>query len=143
MVALAGTAPSLRKSNEKRNGPPLAALYRSDARCPAELSRNVNRGFLRKAGNWREGIWFRDVDSNHDTQLQRLMSYRLDDPGPGSISVADARKCAQAAQIHGLPPPQSSRCSPTTSVSDKVSGAALTNRRKSGSRPETFSITCT
>jgi hypothetical protein len=26
-------------------------------------------------------IWFRDVDSNHDTQLQRLMSYQLDDPG--------------------------------------------------------------
>ena len=25
--------------------------------------------------------WFRDVDSNHDTELQRLMSYRLDDPG--------------------------------------------------------------
>jgi hypothetical protein len=27
--------------------------------------------------------WFRDVDSNHDTQLQRLMSYQLDDPGTG------------------------------------------------------------
>jgi len=26
-------------------------------------------------------MWFRDVDSNHDTQLQRLMSYQLDDPG--------------------------------------------------------------
>ncbi len=25
--------------------------------------------------------WFRDLDSNQDTQLQRLMSYRLDDPG--------------------------------------------------------------
>jgi hypothetical protein len=29
----------------------------------------------------RGRVWFRDVDSNHDTQLQRLMSYRLDDPG--------------------------------------------------------------
>src|SRR5216683_7374616 len=95
MVALAGTAPSFRESNEKCNGPPLASLYRSDWRCPAELSRNVNRGFVRKARNWREGIWFRDVDSNHDTQLQRLMSYRLDDPGTGSISVADARKRPQ------------------------------------------------
>ena len=28
-----------------------------------------------------EKNWFRDVDSNHDTQLQRLMSYQLDDPG--------------------------------------------------------------
>jgi hypothetical protein len=25
--------------------------------------------------------WFRDLDSNQDTQLQRLMSYQLDDPG--------------------------------------------------------------
>ena len=46
----------------------------------------------------RREVWFRDVDSNHDTQLQRLMSYRLDDPGTGPISVADARKCAQAPQ---------------------------------------------
>ncbi len=43
-------------------------------------------------------FWFRDVDSNHDTQLQRLMSYRLDDPGTGPNSVADARKRAHAAQ---------------------------------------------
>jgi hypothetical protein len=28
-----------------------------------------------------EERWFRDLDSNQDTQLQRLMSYRLDDPG--------------------------------------------------------------
>jgi hypothetical protein len=40
--------------------------------------------------------WFRDVDSNHDTQLQRLMSYRLDDPGIDFRIVAEARKCAQA-----------------------------------------------
>ena len=44
---------------------------------------------------WKK-FWFRDVDSNHDTQLQRLMSYRLDDPGTGPNSVADACKCAQA-----------------------------------------------
>ena len=35
---------------------------------------------LRKVSQ-EKAIWFRDVDSNHDTQLQRLMSYRLDDPG--------------------------------------------------------------
>src|SRR5438034_9583454 len=51
-------------------------------------------------GNWCGEIWFRDVDSNHDTQLQRLMSYRLDDPGTGPNSVADARKCPQARPIH-------------------------------------------
>jgi hypothetical protein len=44
--------------------------------------------------NWT-GIWFRDVDSNHDTQLQRLMSYRLDDPGTASSSLAELRNSAQ------------------------------------------------
>lgn len=29
----------------------------------------------------KKGEWFRDLDSNQDTQLQRLMSYQLDDPG--------------------------------------------------------------
>src|SRR6266568_7796100 len=40
---------------------------------------------------WK-GIWFRDVDSNHDTQLQRLMSYRLDDPGTAPTSLTEPRK---------------------------------------------------
>ena len=31
--------------------------------------------------------WFRDLDSNQDTQLQRLMSYRLDDPGSVANTV--------------------------------------------------------
>jgi|HubBroStandDraft_6_1064221.scaffolds.fasta_scaffold170326_3 hypothetical protein len=39
--------------------------------------------------------WFRDVDSNHDTQLQRLMSYRLDDPGIDFRIVAEPRTCLQ------------------------------------------------
>ena len=34
--------------------------------------------------------WFRDLDSNQDTQLQRLMSYRLDDPGTDDGSVPKA-----------------------------------------------------
>jgi hypothetical protein len=34
--------------------------------------------------------WFRDLDSNQDTQLQRLMSYRLDDPGTDDRSVPKA-----------------------------------------------------
>ena len=53
----------------------------------------------------RREIWFRDVDSNHDTQLQRLMSYRLDDPGTGPNSVADARKCAQEPPVHRISSP--------------------------------------
>jgi hypothetical protein len=40
-------------------------------------------------------VWFRDVDSNHDTQLQRLMSYRLDDPGTGDDSLAEEKECAK------------------------------------------------
>jgi hypothetical protein len=36
--------------------------------------------------------WFRDLDSNQDTQLQRLMSYRLDDPGNVFRIVAEASK---------------------------------------------------
>src|SRR5713226_5323476 len=59
-------------------------------------------GFYGSRELCRRNFWFRDVDSNHDTQLQRLMSYRLDDPGTGLISVADARKCAQAPQVHGI-----------------------------------------
>jgi hypothetical protein len=65
------------------------------------------------AGWWRwlvarqelaEEFWFRDVDSNHDTQLQRLMSYRLDDPGTGPISVAEACKGAQAPPLETFLP---------------------------------------
>ncbi len=40
--------------------------------------------------------WFRDLDSNQDTQLQRLMSYRLDDPGMATEIVAEGCKRAQA-----------------------------------------------
>ena len=39
--------------------------------------------------------WFRDLDSNQDTQLQRLMSYRLDDPGIDIGIVAEPRKRSQ------------------------------------------------
>ena len=40
-------------------------------------------------------IWFRDLDSNQDTQLQRLMSYRLDDPGMARKSLAERFGFAQ------------------------------------------------
>ncbi len=40
-------------------------------------------------------FWFRDVDSNHDTQLQRLMSYRLDDPGTAANSLPEEKECAK------------------------------------------------
>ena len=50
---------------------------------------------------WRERRknWFRDLDSNQDTQLQRLMSYRLDDPGMAEEIVAEGCKHAQAAEM--------------------------------------------
>jgi hypothetical protein len=39
--------------------------------------------------------WFRDLDSNQDTQLQRLMSYRLDDPGIAMKSLAERFRFTQ------------------------------------------------
>jgi hypothetical protein len=29
-------------------------------------------------------VWLRGMDSNHDSQIQSLESYQLDDPGAGS-----------------------------------------------------------
>ena len=48
-----------------------------------------------KGPDWQRTDWFRDVDSNHDTQLQRLMSYRLDDPGTAANSLAEEKECAK------------------------------------------------
>src|SRR5260370_41851650 len=48
--------------------------------------------------------WFRDLDSNQDTQLQRLMSYRLDDPGMLEEIVAEGCKRAQTGQRGCLSP---------------------------------------
>ena len=49
----------------------------------------------RSVGAGGEKDWFRDLDSNQDTQLQRLMSYRLDDPGIDIGIVAEPRKRSQ------------------------------------------------
>jgi hypothetical protein len=67
---------------------------------PGKDLNSTDRGLVRmcihrKLWPIRNEVWFRDVDSNHDTQLQRLMSYRLDDPGTDTKSVAEPRKCAQ------------------------------------------------
>src|ERR1700685_1200738 len=32
-------------------------------------------------------VWLRGMDSNHDNQLQRLVSYQLDDPGVAHLSA--------------------------------------------------------
>src|SRR5207245_2216366 len=62
----------------------------------------------RDLGIVRGEFWFRDVDSNHDTQLQRLMSYRLDDPGTALRSLAEPRNSAQVSlsvgEIHSVLP---------------------------------------
>jgi hypothetical protein len=42
--------------------------------------------------------WLRGVDSNHDSQIQSLESYRLDDPGVAARSLADGRGIAEAAR---------------------------------------------
>ena len=49
--------------------------------------------------------WFRDLDSNQDTQLQRLMSYRLDDPGIDIGIVAEPRKRSQTPAEGQIPEP--------------------------------------
>src|SRR5579862_8181708 len=36
--------------------------------------------------------WLRGMDSNHDNQLQRLVSYQLDDPGIGQRSRAKSAR---------------------------------------------------
>ena len=40
-------------------------------------------------------IWFRDLDSNQDSQLQRLMCYRLHYPGTAGHSLAEVKECAK------------------------------------------------
>jgi hypothetical protein len=89
-----------------------------------------------------ERIWFRDVDSNHDTQLQRLMSYRLDDPGTGPNSVADARKCAQEQPFHEF----SGRLNFPAIPEQPVMVITFLNKATACREPsvylETFSITC-
>ena|ERR1700726_3126313 len=45
--------------------------------------------------------WFRDLDSNQDTQLQRLMSYQLDDPGSAVRSLAEESNGARSARGRG------------------------------------------
>jgi hypothetical protein len=44
--------------------------------------------------------WLRGVDSNHDSQIQSLESYRLDDPGVAARSLADARGIAEVRHAH-------------------------------------------
>src|SRR5277367_6317070 len=36
---------------------------------------------ITRVSNRTSKIWLRDLDSNQDNQLQRLVSYQLDDPG--------------------------------------------------------------
>ncbi len=43
--------------------------------------------------------WLRGLDSNQDSQLQRLVSYQLDDPGTDTSSVAEPRKCPQGPAV--------------------------------------------
>ena len=37
--------------------------------------------------------WLRGVDSNHDSQIQSLESYQLDDPGVAARSLAEGISC--------------------------------------------------
>lgn len=39
------------------------------------------------------------MDSNHDSQIQSLKSYRLDDPGRAATSLADARGLSKSCVL--------------------------------------------
>jgi hypothetical protein len=43
---------------------------------------------VRVAARFKED-WLRGVDSNHDSQIQSLESYQLDDPGVAARSLAE------------------------------------------------------
>ena len=47
----------------------------------------------------QESNWFRDLDSNQDSQLQRLMCYRLHYPGTAFSSLAEPRDSSQAIHL--------------------------------------------
>jgi hypothetical protein len=59
-----------------------------------------------KSGPQIRKEWLRGLDSNQDSQLQRLMSYQLDDPGVvGSLSsLLDTSRLANPATPLGFPP---------------------------------------
>ena len=46
-------------------------------------------------------IWLRGVDSNHDSQIQSLESYQLDDPGAGGTSFLVYFRLANTPKAHG------------------------------------------
>ena len=84
----------------------MARFHYLDWRFLVELPRNVVLRSASRKGNHKK-VWFRDLDSNQDTQLQRLMSYRLDDPGTVASSLTEARNSAQGgpsanARIRGF-----------------------------------------
>ncbi len=69
---------------------------RSDYRINLVCQANVK--ILRKVQANELKSWLRGLDSNQDNQLQRLVSYQLDDPGTDSRIVAEARHRTQAPQ---------------------------------------------
>jgi hypothetical protein len=63
----------------------------------------LNRAWQLDAAGGRDVIrknWFRDLDSNQDTQLQRLMSYRLDDPGIAEINCSRGKQAGIDGATH-------------------------------------------
>jgi hypothetical protein len=56
---------------------------------------------LRDAAKGQGRDWFRDLDSNQDSQLQRLMCYRLHYPGTADNSLAEEKECAKPGNVRG------------------------------------------
>jgi hypothetical protein len=58
------------------------------------------RNRSRTSRRQQESGWLRGVDSNHDSQIQSLESYRLDDPGVAARSLADGRGIAEVRRAN-------------------------------------------
>ena len=76
-------------------------LFRANATKPRHRQRQASCATAKNAGISfgrkslaENSCWFRDLDSNQDSQLQRLMCYRLHYPGTAVNSLADAHRPA-------------------------------------------------
>ena len=95
---------------------PLASPFEPDARRNCADGQAAYRQAVKRPGiishcSWifpkveesskriRRKDWLRGLDSNQDSQLQRLVSYQLDDPGSDTSSVAEPRKCPQGPAV--------------------------------------------
>ncbi len=102
----------------------LRAAFRG-FRCPGKLARTT-----RAHGK----VWLRGLDSNQDSQLQRLVSYQLDDPGIADSSALSLARAATEVIVPALrsfaPHPVSVRESPLSARLSKYRPGEVSERFK-------------